>query len=302
MLFKSNGKILLCSEYLVLEGAKAIALPSKLTQDLQVSKCENKIIEWQSFDENNDLWFEEKFYFRGSDLKYESKKNKTSEKILILFKYLLKTKDVNDILGNKFLTKLNFKREWGLGTSSTFVNNLAKWARIDPYKLLFSAFNGSGYDIACCDVKNPIFFQNKQNSISVENIIFNPPFIENLYLVYLEKKQNTQTSIINYFNIKSDRKQLIEKINLIAEEIIKCKDLNQFEDLIVEHENIIANATSQEPIHQSVFSAYSQGKIKSLGAWGGDFILVTSKNNDLSFFKNKGYNTILKLSDLVYIN
>ena len=284
MLFKSNGKILLCSEYLVLEGAKAIALPSKLTQDLQVSKCENKIIEWQSFDENNDLWFEEKFYFSGSDLKYESKKNKTSEKILILFKYLLKTKDVNDILGNKFLTKLNFKREWGLGTSSTFVNNLAKWARIDPYKLLFSAFNGSGYDIACCDVKNPIFFQNKQNSISIENIIFNAPFIENLYLVYLGKKQNTQTSIINYFNIKSDRKHLIEKVNLIAEEIIKCKDLNQFEDLIVEHENIIASATSQEPIHQSVFSAYSQGKIKSLGAWGGDFILVTSKNNALSFF------------------
>ena len=302
MLFKSNGKILLCSEYLVLEGAKAIALPSKLTQDLQVTKCQNEIIEWQSFDENNDLWFEEKFYFNGNDLKYDSKKNKTSEKILLLFKFLLKTKDVNDILGNKFLTKLNFKREWGLGTSSTFVNNLAKWAKTDPYKLLFSAFNGSGYDIACCDVKNPILFQKKQNSISIENINFNPPFIENLYLVHLEKKQNTQTSIINYFNVKSDRKQLIEKINLIAEEIIKCKDLNQFEDLIVEHENIIARATSQEPIHQSVFSAYSQGKIKSLGAWGGDFILVTSKNNDLSFFRNKGYKTILKLSDLVYIN
>ena len=302
MLFKSNGKILLCSEYLVLDGAKAIALPSKLTQDLQVTKCQNEIIEWQSFDENNDLWFEEKFYFSCNDLKYDSKKNKTSEKILLLFKYLLKTKDIKDILGNKFLTKLNFKREWGLGTSSTFVNNLAKWAKTDPYKLLFSAFNGSGYDIACCDVKNPIFFQKKQNSISIENISFNPPFIENLYLVYQEKKQNTQTSIINYLNIKSDRKYLIEKANFIAEEIIKCKDLNQFEELIVEHENIIASATSQEPIHQSVFSAYSQGKIKSLGAWGGDFILVTSKNNDLSFFKNKGYNTILKLSDLVYIN
>ena len=302
MLFKSNGKILLCSEYLVLEGAKAVALPSKLTQDLQVTKCENKIIEWQSFDENNDLWFEEKFYFSGSDLKYDSKKNKTSEKILLLFKYLLKIKDVNDILGNKFLTKLNFKREWGLGTSSTFVNNLAKWAKTDPYKLLFSAFNGSGYDIACCDVKNPIFFQKKQNSISIENISFNPPFIENLYLVYLEKKQNTQTSIINYFKTKSDRKYLIDKVNFIAEEIIKCKALNQFEDLIEEHENIIANATSQEPIHQSAFSTYSQGKIKSLGAWGGDFILVTSKNNDLNYFKSKGYNTILKLSELVYIN
>ena len=45
----------------------------------------------------------------------------------------------------------------------------------------------------------------------------------------------------------------------------------------MEHENIIASATLQEPIHQSFFSAYSEGKIKSLGAWGGDFILVTSK-------------------------
>ena len=302
MLFKSNGKILLCSEYLVLEGAKAIALPSKLTQDLQITSCEDKIIEWQSFDDNNNLWYEEKFYFNGRDLKYDRKKNKTSEKILLLFKYLLKTKNVEDILGNKFLTKLNFKREWGLGTSSTFVNNLAKWANTDPYELLFSAFNGSGYDIACCDVKNPILFQKKQNSINIENISFNPPFIENLYLIFLEKKQNTQVSIKNYFNIKSDRKHFLERINFIAEEIIKCKDLNQFEDLIVEHENIIASATLQEPIHQSFFSAYSEGKIKSLGAWGGDFILVTSKNNDLGYFKNKGYNTILKLSDLVYIN
>ena len=34
MLFKSNGKILLSSEYLVMDGAKSIALPAKLTQDL----------------------------------------------------------------------------------------------------------------------------------------------------------------------------------------------------------------------------------------------------------------------------
>ena len=302
MLFKRNGKILLSSEYLILDGAKAIALPSRLTQDLHVTKCDEKIIEWESVDEKDNLWYSEKFYLKNNNLTYRGEKNKVSEKLLLLFNHIIKAKELKNIFGNKFLTKLNFKREWGLGTSSTFVNNLAKWAKTDPYKLLFSAFNGSGYDIACCDVKNPILFQKKQNSISIENIIFNPPFIENLYLVYLEKKQNTQTSIINYFNIKSDRKDLIEKVNFITEEIIKCKDLNQFEDLIVEHENIIAHATSQEPIQQSVFPAYSQGKIKSLGAWGGDFILVTSKNNDLSFFKNKGYNTILKLSDLVYIN
>ena len=302
MSFKSNGKILLSGEYLVLEGAKAIALPSKLTQELKVENIKGNYIIWQSIDYYGNLWFEEKFYLKNDKLVCNGEKNIISEKIISLFNHIHIYNDIKNSIGKKFITKLNFKREWGLGSSSTFVNNLAKWAKTDPYKLLFSAFNGSGYDIACCDINNPILFQKKQNSISIENIIFNPPFIENLYLVYLEKKQNTQTSIINYFNVKSDRKHLIDKVNFIAEEIIKCKDLNQFEDLIVEHENIIANAISQEPIHQSFFSDYSQGKIKSLGAWGGDFILVTSKNNDLSFFKNKGYNTILKLSDLVYTN
>ena len=301
MLFKSNGKILLTSEYLVLDGAKAIALPSKLTQDLYVEQCDKEIIEWQGIDEKGNVWYEENFYLKNNDLVYRAEKNNTSEKLLLLFNHILKTREVKDILGNKFSTKLNFKREWGLGTSSTFVNNLAKWANIDPYRLLFSAFKGSGYDIACCDVNNPIIFEKKQNSINVKNITFNPPFIENIYLIHLDKKQNTQTSITNYLRTKSEKNDLIKRINLISEEILQCKNLNHFEDLIVEHESIISQAISQEPIQKLTFNDYNLGKIKSLGAWGGDFILVTSKNNDLSYFNNKGFETILKLSDLVYI-
>lgn len=301
MLFKSNGKILLTSEYLVLDGAKAIALPSKLTQDLYIEQCDKEIIEWQGIDEKGNVWYEENFYLKNNDLVYSAEKNNTSEKLLLLFNHILKTREVKDILGNKFSTKLNFKREWGLGTSSTFVNNLAKWANIDPYRLLFSAFKGSGYDIACCDVNNPIIFEKKQNSINVKNITFNPPFIENIYLIHLDKKQNTQTSITNYLRTKSEKNNLIKKINLISEEMLQCKNLNHFEDLIVEHESIISQAISQEPIQKLTFNDYNLGKIKSLGAWGGDFILVTSKNNDLSYFNNKGFETILKLSDLVYI-
>jgi len=284
-----------------LDGAKAIALPSKLTQDLYVEQCDKEIIEWQSIDEKGNVWYEENFYLKNNDLVYSAEKNNTSEKLLLLFNHILKTREVKDILGNKFSTKLNFKREWGLGTSSTFVNNLAKWANIDPYRLLFSAFKGSGYDIACCDVNNPIIFEKKQNSINVENITFNPPFIENIYLIHLDKKQNTQTSITNYLRNKSEKNDLIKRINLISEEMLQCKNLNHFEDLIVEHESIISQVISQEPIQKLTFNDYNLGKIKSLGAWGGDFILVTSKNNDLSYFNNKGFETILKLSDLVYI-
>ena len=301
MLFKSNGKILLTSEYLVLDGAKAIALPSKLTQELYVEQCDKEIIEWQGIDEKGNVWYEENFYLKNNELVYSAEKNNTSEKLLLLFNHILKTREVKDILGNKFSTKLNFKREWGLGTSSTFVNNLAKWANIDPYRLLFSAFKGSGYDIACCDVNNPIIFEKKQNSINVKNITFNPPFIENIFLIHLDKKQNTQTSITNYLRTKSEKNDLIKRINLISEEMLQCKNLNHFEDLIVEHESIISQVISQEPIQKLTFNDYNLGKIKSLGAWGGDFILVTSKNNDLSYFNNKGFETILKLSDLVYI-
>jgi len=301
MLFKSNGKILLTSEYLVLDGAKAIALPSKLTQELYVEQCDKEIIEWQGIDEKGNVWYEENFYLKNNELVYSAEKNNTSEKLLLLFNHILKTREVKDILGNKFSTKLNFKREWGLGTSSTFVNNLAKWANIDPYRLLFSAFKGSGYDIACCDVNNPIIFEKKQNSINVKNITFNPPFIENIFLIHLDKKQNTQASITNYLRTKSEKNDLIKRINLISEEMLQCKNLNHFEDLIVEHESIISQAISQEPIQKLTFNDYNLGKIKSLGAWGGDFILVTSKNNDLSYFNNKGFETTLKLSDLVYI-
>ena len=43
------------------------------------------------------------------------------------------------------------------------------------------------------------------------------------------------------------------------------------------------------------------GKIKSLGSWGGDFILVTTKNKDLTYFRNRGLNTIIPLKEMVYL-
>ena len=302
MLFKSNGKILLSSEYLVMDGAKSIALPARLTQDLIVSKCDKNTIEWFSHDMHNNLWYEDRFFVKNNNLVCESEKNVTSQKIISLFNHLSKTHKLANLLGNKFETRLNFKRDWGLGTSSTFVNNLAKWAKVDPYQLLFSTFKGSGYDIACCDLNHPIIFKKTSESIDVKKIKFKPPFIKNLFLIHLGKKQNTQLSIENYSKKQFDRIELIKKINTITDEFIKCNELIHFEELIQEHESIISKATSIIPIQNSNFSDYKDGKIKSLGAWGGDFILVTTKNKDLSYFKKRGLETIIPLEDIVYLN
>ena len=302
MLFKSNGKILLSSEYLVMDGAKSIALPARLTQDLIVSKCDKNTIEWFSHDMHNNLWYEDRFFVKNNNLVCESEKNITSQKIISLFNHLSKTHKLANLLGNKFETRLNFKKDWGLGTSSTFVNNLAKWAKVDPYQLLFSTFKGSGYDIACCDLNHPIIFKKTNESIDVKKIKFKPPFIKNLFLIHLGKKQNTQLSIENYSKKQFDRIELIKKINTITDEFIKCNELIHFEELIQEHESIISKATSIIPIQNSNFSDYKDGKIKSLGAWGGDFILVTTKNKDLSYFKKRGLETIIPLEDIVYLN
>jgi mevalonate kinase len=48
--FYSNGKLLITGEYLVLDGAKALALPTKFGQNLTVEEGANQEISWTSHD------------------------------------------------------------------------------------------------------------------------------------------------------------------------------------------------------------------------------------------------------------
>ena len=50
------------------------------------------------------------------------------------------------------------------------------------------------------------------------------------------------------------------------------------------------------PIKQKLFKDYP-GAIKSLGAWGGDFILATRKNS--SYFEQRGYNTVISFNNMI---
>ena len=56
--FYSHGKLLLTSEYAVLDGAKALAIPTKYGQSLEVKPIETHEIRWKSFDHKGTLWFE----------------------------------------------------------------------------------------------------------------------------------------------------------------------------------------------------------------------------------------------------
>ena len=302
MKYNSNGKILLTSEYLVLDGALALALPSKLSQTLEVKYTENKNeINWISYDFNGEIWFSECFVISKDKFSYKNKKNKYSNKIISIFNGIEKlNEDAFSNLGAEFTTRLEFSKNWGLGSSSTLINNLSLWAKIDPYDLLDLTFKGSGYDIACCNKINPITYVKNKNDRIIKDVDFNPPFKENLFFIYLGHKQNTSEAIKNYRSMSNDINNVIKKINSISLSIMKSTTLNEFEKLIVAHEEIISKTINIEPIKKKLFSDYQSGVIKSLGAWGGDFVLVTGNKSNMSYFSNKGYDEIIPYKDLVY--
>tara|TARA_B100000941_G_scaffold177346_1_gene126981 strand:+ start:485 stop:1390 length:906 start_codon:yes stop_codon:yes gene_type:complete len=301
MKFKSNGKLLITSEYLVMKGAMALAIPAKLDQELNVTSTNSDFVNWKSFNKNNQIWYEEKFFLDKGTLIYHGKKNKMSDLIVRLFDYIHKFNNPEKSIGNEFIWKINFNINWGLGSSSTLINNLSKWAKVNPYKLLFSVFNGSGYDIACCDKSNPIIFQKKDDYLSVSDTTFNPNFLNNLFLIFLNKKQDTQKSVQNFLETDQSLSEEINQINEIVDEIESVKDITTFESLIERHEKIIANILQMPTIQNDKFPDYNNGVIKSLGSWGGDFVLATGDEKSVDYFEEKGFNTIRKISDLLYV-
>ena len=126
---------------------------------------------------------------------------------------------------------------------------------------------------------------------------FRPVFHENIYFIYLNRKQNSLNEVKKYKKVKPS-KELISEISEITKNILNCSDQKIFNELICSHEQIISKLISKTTIKKELFKDFS-GEIKSLGAWGGDFIMVSSEDNPINYFKNKGYDTVFKFSDLL---
>lgn len=133
---------------------------------------------------------------------------------------------------------------------------------------------------------------------SIEKVTFNPNFTDQIYFVYLNKKQNSKTAIANYYKKPNDVTQLIPKIDKITSAILNSKECQTFASELEKHEKIMSGILKMETVKKSLFPDF-KGTIKSLGAWGGDFILVISKDNPSNYFKEKGYETILSYKEII---
>ena len=294
----SNGKLLISGEYAILDGALSLATPILLGQYLEILEDDSKYIKWTSKNANGKVWFQSRIYRENLELDKSSSIKISNTLIEIIKNIRVFNPNFLTNSGANITTKLTFDKDWGLGSSSTLISNLSKLAKIDPFKLNNKIFNGSGYDIACAGSNSPLLFSISDNKKYIKEVTFRPVFHENLYFIYLNRKQNSLNEVKKYKKAKPS-KESISEISEITKSILNCSDQKIFNELICSHEQIISKLISKKTIKKELFNDFN-GEIKSLGAWGGDFIMVSSEDNPLNYFKNKGYNTIFKFSDLLF--
>ncbi len=318
-IFHAHGKLLLTAEYFVLDGALALALPVRLGQKLEIGKLGNWEIEdsrqkigdnnlhWRSLDEKGECWFEAKFDLENFDF-LEETDPAIAER---LQKILQEARNLNPawspITNHQSLitSQLQFPRLWGLGTSSTLIHLVAKWAQIDPFELSARTFGGSGYDIACAGADGPILYRLEGGKPQFEGCDFNPSFHNSLYFIYLGKKQDSREGIRNYRLRIADcglgAQEAVNKVSDLTKRFLAAQTLGEFEGLIREHEALVAE-TIGLPRAKSLFFNDFWGEIKSLGAWGGDFVLATSDRpaeETRRYFNEKGFEVFLPYDELV---
>ena len=305
--FYSNGKLLLTGEYVVLDGATSLAVPTKFGQDLIIQPIKESQLIWGSFTNTGECWFEATFdlpNLRLTSATFNSDKEGSAEFIAeTLHDILHEAKKLNpDFLNSDsgFIVKTNltFPQNWGLGSSSTLINNIASWANVNPFELLWNAFSGSGYDIACASNNNPILYQLEEQKTIINEVKFNPNFKDDLFFVYLNQKQNSREGIAHYKKNRESAKNLIPEIDNLTQEFLKVKSSKELNRIIIAHEQIISSIIKQNPVKKRLFADYF-GEIKSLGAWGGDFVLATGNENTSSYFKEKGYNTVISYKEMI---
>jgi mevalonate kinase len=294
--FYSNGKLFLTGEYAVLDGGLAFALPTKFGQNLVVEPISGNEILWQSFDADGSLWFET--VIPVDDISHPKTEADPVKNTLIQILHQAALLNPNALIhGSKASTHLTFPRTWGLGTSSTLINNIASWFKVDAFALLERSFGGSGYDIACAQNDTPIFYRKTNAKPWIRPVNFHPDFADCLYFVYLNKKQNSKSAIAAY-KTRENKSSEIDKVSAIGVAVAESKTVGAFAALLEQHEDIMSRMLGHQKVKDALFADFG-GTVKSLGAWGGDFVLAISAKDPTPYFNSKGYQTVIRYNDMI---
>lgn len=289
-------------EYAVLDGASAFAVPTKMGQKMTVKTSRGSDLVWECFDNDGKSWFKSHislYDFSAIDTTDQD----VSDKIQKILKNAVRQNSefLSKWNGFKVETFLDFPRDWGLGSSSTLYQLVSEWADVNALLLYFKVENGSGYDVACSGAGTPILYYSNEDEVSYTPVEFNPSFGKDLYFVHLNQKKDTSIGIKEYLKAVKSKKAFVKAATDISLAMTEAKDLKTFAGLMDKHEDLVAKHTGFEKVKDKLFADYD-GSVKSLGAWGGDFVLATSLKSEAdtkAYFAGKGYNTVLSYAEMI---
>jgi len=299
--FRSSGKLMLSGEYLVLHGAWSLAVPTLLGQSLKVLETrrngtltwKTRVLStpWMNCEIDPDSW----------QVMQASKPEKAQHLLQLLKAASEICGDTQWLKGKEVVSEVEFDIEWGLGSSSSLISNIAWWAGIDPFQLSMAVSGGSGYDIACARSDQPLLYKRGDAEPIYKPVAFLPPFHMHLAFVYLGKKQDSASSVRNYLNKALVLEKDISDVSSITEKLSRAGELEEFEELVQEHEHILSRILGLPPVKQGLFHDYAGG-VKSLGAWGGDFVLITMHREwpeVKAYFAAKGLDVLIPYHEMV---
>lgn len=296
--FFSPGKFLLTSEYMVLDGALALAVPTVPGQELFVTEeqsAENQIV-WNAF-HSDKLWLSVTVNFKNWEI-ISTNLPDSAAFVLKLLKIIQQDSGkFRSGYSYSFKTVLQFPADYGLGSSSTLINNLAQWAGMDPFSLNEAALGGSGYDIAVAQQKKAITYQLTEKGRSYLPVTYNPSFYSELLFVHLNRKQDSREGIRLYRSLEKNS-SVIRFFSDLTEKIIAAETLSDFSKLMETHEHRLGCFLGLQPVKERLFPDIPVF-VKSLGAWGGDFVLTSKFPGYETYFREKGFETLLGWEDLI---
>jgi mevalonate kinase len=289
----AHGKLLLTAEYAVLDGALALALPLRYGQMLQVSTSDTPgLLHWQALEPQETCWLDAHLNLSDFSIAQANEPVLAGTLREILLACRRQRPDfLVQATGLEVTTQTDFPRAWGLGTSSTLIAALAHWSGADPYRILNETIGGSGYDLACAYAQTPVLYRWAEGRPQIEAIPYRPAFAGQLYFVYLERKQDSREGIRRYRALGGAKQELTRSAGELTAKWLDCERLAELEQVIDVHENMISEALELPKAKDLYFSDY-WGAVKSLGAWGGDFVLVTSDRSEettRAYFADRGF-------------
>lgn len=297
--FFAHGKLMLLGEFFVLRGASCISAPSKYGQSLKVqSNDQMDTLKWRAEIENR-LWFSAEFDLKEFEVISASNRF-LAESFARLARVIRELNSRFLEFGADVVTNLNFPQSWGLGSSSTIIKLLADWANVNPFDIHFATSNGSGYDVASAIANRPIVYQCVNENPKFYEIELPEVVKQCCYFIYLGKKQNSQKSV-KLFLQRGTQELPVDRMNVLASEFVGSTSVDHVCAIMREHDEILSPILDLKRVKEIAFSDF-EGEVKSLGAWGGDFVMAcTDKDVEYvrSYFKGKGLDTVLTYKELL---